>query len=110
VEELVEKLLEELVGRLPEELVDRQELVGRLSEELVGRLPEELVGRLPEELVGRLLEELVGRLPVTFQHDTKYICILRGATLIRILQSAVNPLAPKPTALGKIKMPSPKSF
>ena len=79
-------------------------------EELVDRLPEELVGRLPEELVGRLPEELVGRLPVAFPHDTKNICILRGATLTRILQSAVIPLAPKPTALGKIKMPSPRSF
>jgi hypothetical protein len=87
-----------------------EELVERLPEELVGRLPEELVGRLPEELVDRLPEELVGRLPVAFQHDTKNICILQGATLIRILQSAVIPLAPKPPALGEIKMPSHKSF
>jgi hypothetical protein len=56
------------------------------------------------------VEELVDRLPGTFPHDAKIICILRGATLIRILQSAVIPLAPKPTALGEIKMPSPKRF
>lgn len=63
-----------------------------------------------EGLVDRLPEELVGRLPEAFPHDTKNICILRGPTLIRILQCAVVPLAPKSTAIGEIKMPSPKRF
>jgi hypothetical protein len=57
-----------------------------------------------EELVDRLPEELVGRQPEAFPHDTEKICILRGAALIRFLQSAVIP------ALGEIKMSSPTSF